>query len=231
SFSAQLETDILISDMSSFKAANPDAVFEDFIRWYSPKDWEDDNDDDVDILGSREDSSKSDWPPNGRLSERMSDIRNSWRKLWNEALPLPASLQKPLLDPTREGEKVLHYLETLPPHQLLEQMVCTAFRVAADTLNRTSFGVSDQLTARIERLYATMGSMLKNMKASRTGSDSDAFDDLGRLAICFEHVEKLILLSASLRRRFPQSPRLAQAIFRDYYNYCLPKMGVSSTSN
>ncbi|GMP56282.1 hypothetical protein CsSME_00020831 [Camellia sinensis var. sinensis] len=31
--------------------------------------------------------------------------------------------------------KVLHYLETLRPHLLLEQMVCTAFRASADTLN------------------------------------------------------------------------------------------------
>lgn len=26
--------------MLAFKAANPDAVFEDFIRWHSPGDWE-----------------------------------------------------------------------------------------------------------------------------------------------------------------------------------------------
>jgi len=28
--------------MSAFKAANPDAVFEDFIRWHSPGDWQND---------------------------------------------------------------------------------------------------------------------------------------------------------------------------------------------
>lgn len=46
------------------------------------------------------------WPPRGKLSERMSEFGNSWRKIWNEAPPLPASEQKPLLDPNREGEKV-----------------------------------------------------------------------------------------------------------------------------
>ena len=30
----------LLLDMSAFKAANPDAIFEDFIRWHSPGDWE-----------------------------------------------------------------------------------------------------------------------------------------------------------------------------------------------
>lgn len=29
----------LLSDMESFKAANPNGKIEDFIRWYSPRDW------------------------------------------------------------------------------------------------------------------------------------------------------------------------------------------------
>lgn len=36
---AQVQGKSLSSDMSAFKAANPSAVLEDFIRWYSPKDW------------------------------------------------------------------------------------------------------------------------------------------------------------------------------------------------
>ena len=31
----------LLSDMESFKAANPGAVLGDFVRWYSPRDWVD----------------------------------------------------------------------------------------------------------------------------------------------------------------------------------------------
>lgn len=90
--------------MSAFKAANPDAVFEDFIRWHSPRDWE--NDDSEGIGVSQTEASEVKWPPRGRLSERMSDPGNSWRKIWNEATPVPASEQKPLFDPNREGEKV-----------------------------------------------------------------------------------------------------------------------------
>ena len=29
----------LLSDMESFKAANPGSVLADFVRWYSPRDW------------------------------------------------------------------------------------------------------------------------------------------------------------------------------------------------
>ncbi|KAK7305454.1 hypothetical protein VNO77_43360 [Canavalia gladiata] len=110
-FSAQLERDILTSDMSAFKAANPDAVFEDFIRWHSPGDWEEG--DDPEGSGSSSSSardikkSKDTWPPRGQLSKRMSEHGNLWRKLWNSAPALSASEQKPLLDPNREGEK--HY--------------------------------------------------------------------------------------------------------------------------
>ncbi|KAK6144697.1 hypothetical protein DH2020_021517 [Rehmannia glutinosa] len=227
SFSGQLEKDILASDMSAFKAANPDAVFEDFIRWHSPRDWE--NDDSEEVGVSQTDAvkvSEVKWPPRGRLSERMSDNGNSWRKIWNEAPPLPASEQKPLLDPNREGEKVvmadvdgsgrseivscsywsahvLHYLETLRPYQLLEQMVCTAFRAAADTLNQTSF-------------------------AHNASINSDDIEDLQRLCATFEHIEKLILLAASLHRKFFNSPHLAQAFFSDCYDYYLPNMGTAS---
>lgn len=93
--------------MSAFKAANPDAVFEDFIRWHSPRDWE--NDDNMEKVVSNTNAvveSTNDWPPRGKLSERMSEHGNLWRKIWNEAFPMPASEQKPLLDPNQEGEKV-----------------------------------------------------------------------------------------------------------------------------
>jgi Rab3 GTPase-activating protein catalytic subunit len=96
--------------MSAFKAANPDAIFEDFIRWHSPGDWEND---DTQKNGStkRMEDSNNDWPPRGRLSRRMSEHGNLWRTIWNDAPALPASEQKPLLDPNREGEKVSFFGE------------------------------------------------------------------------------------------------------------------------
>lgn len=38
--STQMMCTSLLSDMEAFKAANPRGKMEDFIRWYSPKDWE-----------------------------------------------------------------------------------------------------------------------------------------------------------------------------------------------
>ncbi|KAJ4840509.1 hypothetical protein Tsubulata_000446 [Turnera subulata] len=228
-FSAQMEKEILSSDMSAFKAANPNAVFEDFIRWHSPGDWEHDETEESGASGNpTADGLMNDWPPRGRLSQRMSDRGNLWRKIWNDAPGLAAYEQKPLLDPNREGEKILHYLETLRPHQLLEQMVCTAFRASADTLHQTNFGALKQMTTKMEQLYFTMVSALKPLQTSRVSSNSDSIEDLRRLCRIFEHVEKLLTLAASLHRKFIQSPRLSEAIFSDYYNFYLPNMGTGS---
>ncbi|KAL9333758.1 hypothetical protein Peur_073897 [Populus x canadensis] len=229
SFSAQLEKDILSSDMSAFKAANPDSVFEDFIRWHSPGDWE--NDDNKESGASKSPVTKGlkdEWPPRGRLSQRMSEQGNLWRKIWNDTPALPVYEQKPLIDPFREGEKILHYLETLRPHQLLEQMVCTTFRVSADTLNQTNFGGLKQMTTKMEQLYRTMASTLKPLQTNHVSGNSETIEDLRRLCVIFEHIEKLLTLASSLHRTFLQAPRLSETIFTDYYNFYLPRMGTGS---
>ncbi|KAK7276040.1 hypothetical protein RIF29_17171 [Crotalaria pallida] len=216
-FSGQLERDILTSDMSAFKAANPDSIFEDFIRWHSPGDWVEDE---LEV-----EKSKDNWPPRGRLSKRMSESGNLWRNIWNSTPALPASEQKPFLDPNREGEKVLHYLETLKPHQLLEQMVCTAFRAAADTLNQTSYGELKQMMTKMQQLYLTIAPALKPLQVNRLSADSETFEDLRRLCIVFEHVEKLLTTAASLHRKLLRAPRLSREIFSDFYNFYIPRMG------
>ncbi|KAK7321376.1 hypothetical protein VNO77_31967 [Canavalia gladiata] len=222
-FSAQLERDKLASDMSAFKAANPDAIFEDFIRWHSPVDWVED---DLEV-----EMSKDTWPPRGRLSKRMAEDGNLWRNIWNNTPSLPASEQKPLLDPYREGQKVLHYLENLQPHQLLEQMVCTAFRAAADTLFQTSYGELKQMETMMQQLYLTMTPALKPLQVNCKSADSETIGDLRRLCVVFKHVENLLILAASLHRKFLRAPRLAREIFSDFFNFYIPRMGIGLTED
>ncbi|TYH23770.1 hypothetical protein ES288_A03G039500v1 [Gossypium darwinii] len=221
-----LERETLSSDMSAFKAANPGAVFEDFIRWYSPRDWENDESEAKGPSTDLTEGMNVDWPPQGRLSRRMSESGNFWRKIWDEAPILPASEQKPLLDPNREGEKILHYLETMQPHQLLEQMVCSAFRASADTLNQTNYGSLKEMDTKMDQLYLTMASTLRPLQVNLLSNTSDTIEDLQRLCVVFEHVEKLLILAASLHRRFRQVPRISEAIFSNYYNFYLPTMGI-----
>ena len=115
----------VIADMSAFKAANPNAVFEDFIRWHSPGDWESSEPEAAEAsAGSSTEGSKDKWPPHGRLSKRMSDQGNLWRKSWNDAPALQADDQKPLLDPNREGEKVSVFLKSF--NNLLRELGLTS---------------------------------------------------------------------------------------------------------
>ena len=64
---AKLQSAQLLSDMESFKAANPACSLEDFVRWHSPRDWEEGT----------------------GLSGRMKLPGNMWTELWDQvSLPV-----------------------------------------------------------------------------------------------------------------------------------------------
>ncbi|KAI8905845.1 Rab3 GTPase-activating protein catalytic subunit-domain-containing protein [Gorgonomyces haynaldii] len=87
----------LLSDMSSFKAANPGCTLVDFVKWHSPRDY----------IGP------------GVLSPRMMEPGNLWNRLWESADPIPASQQKPIFDPESNALRALDYLEHLDSISLL----------------------------------------------------------------------------------------------------------------
>ena len=60
---ARLQSASLLSDMESFKAANPGCELGDFVRWHSPRDWSEE-------VG---------------LSHRMRCPGNVWAELWDQA--------------------------------------------------------------------------------------------------------------------------------------------------
>ncbi|XP_076245852.1 RAB3 GTPase activating protein subunit 1 isoform X2 [Calliopsis andreniformis] len=121
---ARLMSASLLSDMESFKAANPDALLEDFIRWYSPRDWIEENETD-------------EWgQPTGHLSARMLLPNNPWTATWGSAQPVPAHRQKRLFDDTREAEKTLHYLSSKNIGQVALLLLPTLTHAALYTLSQ-----------------------------------------------------------------------------------------------
>ncbi len=64
---ARLQSAQLLSDMESFKAANPGCCLADFVRWHSPRDWEE----------------------GAGLSSRMRLPNNMWTELWDQVSQLP----------------------------------------------------------------------------------------------------------------------------------------------
>ncbi|XP_020283116.1 rab3 GTPase-activating protein catalytic subunit [Pseudomyrmex gracilis] len=120
---ARMMSASLLSDMESFKAANPGAVLEDFIRWYSPRDWIDEEG--VDEWGQGA----------GHLSARMMIPDNPWSTTWASAQPVPAHRQKRLFDDTREAEKVLHYLCSQRVGQIAQLLLPNLTHAALYTLS------------------------------------------------------------------------------------------------
>ncbi|KAM6963507.1 rab3 GTPase-activating protein catalytic subunit isoform 2-T2 [Tautogolabrus adspersus] len=110
---ARMQSACLLSDMESFKAANPGCVLEDFVRWYSPRDY-------VEEQAEDESGNKV---VKGELSARMKIPGNMWVEAWETARVTPARRQRRLFDDTKEAEKVLHYLAMLKPADVTRHLL------------------------------------------------------------------------------------------------------------
>ncbi|XP_010212834.1 PREDICTED: rab3 GTPase-activating protein catalytic subunit [Tinamus guttatus] len=94
-------------------AANPGCCLEDFVRWYSPRDY----------IEEEVVDEKGNVVIKGELSARMKIPSNMWVEAWETAKPVPARRQKRLFDDTREAEKVLHYLVVQKPADLARHLL------------------------------------------------------------------------------------------------------------
>ncbi|KAM7104173.1 rab3 GTPase-activating protein catalytic subunit isoform 2-T2 [Molossus nigricans] len=110
---ARMQSACLLSDMESFKAANPGCCLEDFVRWYSPRDY----------IEEEVIDEKGNTVLKGELSARMKIPSNMWVEAWETAKPVPARRQRRLFDDTREAEKVLHYLAVQKPADLARHLL------------------------------------------------------------------------------------------------------------
>lgn len=89
---------------------------------------------------------------------------------------MPAAQQRPLFDPRLQGERVLHFLETLPPPALFAQLLALGFSAASQLL--LAAGPAAALPAvqrQLECLVAAAGPELQHGVAAVLGSeDSDS---------------------------------------------------------
>ena len=97
--------DTIVDDIEAFKAANPRASFEDFVRWHSPRDW-----------------SPSEENAKGVLSLRMQG-ENEVRRLYEETMGVPALEQKGLFNAELEGEMALEFMRTASPLTVIQNIV------------------------------------------------------------------------------------------------------------
>ncbi|CAI8596618.1 unnamed protein product [Vicia faba] len=111
----------LLSDMQAFKAANPGCILEDFVRWYSPPDWTE-NEVNTENSYSSDDSSSESLTTRGQLSQRMQKEGNLWHELWITSKPVPAVKQTPLFEEDLAVEGILDAFEDIQPVELFGQL-------------------------------------------------------------------------------------------------------------
>ena len=127
----------------------------------------------------------------GHLSRRMRDAGNLWHELWKSAEPLAADRQKPLFDYTREAEKVLHYLENLPPggflQQILSVLLGTSMAMLDELYVTRQFEVLRDMSAGVHQTLTNVsGGLVFNDTKRRRRASSDA----GRAADEADDVER-----------------------------------------
>ena len=137
-----MQTAQLLSDMQAFKAVNSDCILEDFVRWYSPRDFSDQS----------------------GLSSRMTAEGNIWRTLWDSAEPLSIADQKTLFDPVLKGEKIIHWLEILSLCHAVDHLFPIILYVAYCGIGSSKIG-NEFLFSEVEKEIKRVGSNVVNAKS------------------------------------------------------------------
>ncbi|KAI8600714.1 Rab3 GTPase-activating protein catalytic subunit-domain-containing protein [Dissophora ornata] len=206
---AEMQCAQLISDMSAFKAANLGCVLGDFIRWHSPKDWDNEK---------------------RQMSTRMADSGNFWQELWEKSDPIPANKQTPLFDHRQEAEKALSYLKALSPTQIFVQLLPTIFLLAYDTLvSHPMSSMSPKIARSLQELaqeltdfpWREFGTITAATAATTTinevmhdrvqGQDLDLKPILAK----FREVEITLGKVMALMRKFPEQYHLVERIMNE----------------
>ncbi|KAK4880405.1 hypothetical protein RN001_008551 [Aquatica leii] len=179
---AKMMSASLLSDMESFKAANPGSILEDFIRWYSPRDW-------------IEESELDEWgQKKGYLSSRMLISDNAWIQMWESAKPVPANRQKRLFDDTREAEKVLHFLDS----RTLSQISDMLFSIGSHAAICRLYEECEQVSSVLPTAFKSLQRIIKYVeKISRNGKICDRIggnliQQIAALELCISQAHSLL---------------------------------------
>ncbi|KAF8984584.1 Rab3 GTPase-activating protein catalytic subunit [Entomortierella lignicola] len=182
---AEIQSAQLVSDMSAFKAANAGCILGDFIRWYSPKDW---------------DEQKQE------MSARMADTGNFWQELWEKSEPLSARQQKPLFDHCKEAEKALAYLKSLSSDQVFRSLIPTMFLIVYDSL--ASHPVSS-VSPTVANILRDLAQELTSFPWSNLTIEENGFD-LSTILAKIKEAETVMGRFIALVQKFPEQYSLAE---------------------
>ena len=171
----RLQKKKLVSDMSAFKAANPGAIFQDFINWYgnpgNPLDKYEYGSSSVDVALQ----SKSAEEEAAEAMLILSATRTFWSNCWDESKPLSAREQPALFDAFSTIEILLHWLEAIHPAVLINQILAVnltnaIFVLQSSMPNRTPPIVQNVLSKLKDKTNITLGLLKHDVAKSITMS-------------------------------------------------------------
>ncbi|CAF1582326.1 unnamed protein product [Adineta ricciae] len=169
---AKMQSRSLLSDMESFKAANPLGTMEDFVRWYSPRDW----------VETEEVENDGNIQKRYALSLRMQLPDNLWTEVWQQARPIPVRRQKRLFDDGKEAEKILQKLSSLTPGEVLEQLIPVLLHTVYDRVNKEVYDMEDaNASALVETLYNKSLQIVKGKDERKVKLQQDYVDYLATI--------------------------------------------------
>lgn len=186
---ARMQTACLFSDMEAFKAANPGASLSDFVRWYSPRDW----------VPPLVDQASGRVIEEGHLSHRMQLPGNTWQEVWETARPTPAHRQKRLFDDTKEAEKVLYYLLSLHPAEIVKLLMPVLIHCALAHIIDHAHEGPRSLATFLEQTVTKVASQLRGKEPK--------YKEL--LGLLYE-AEVAVARCVSLRKKFTRDHSLAE---------------------
>ncbi|KAM7283665.1 hypothetical protein ISCGN_000772 [Ixodes scapularis] len=133
------------------QAANPGATLSDFVRWYSPRDW----------IAPVVDPVTGKTLEEGHLSHRMQLPGNTWQEVWSTARAVPAHRQKRLFDDTKEAEKVLYYLLSLRPAEIVKHLMPILIHCALSHIIDNAHNGPRSLTTFLEQAVTKIAAQLR----------------------------------------------------------------------
>lgn len=196
--------------MQAFKAANPGAVLEDFVRWRSLLDGSDASD--------------------GTRHVRDGDFRDGkggacselWLQLWSSTTALPAASQRPLFDPAREAHITLEELDAdVDPGLLLAQLTLGSILELLVALDESPYAkvvpashdLIQSLWDSAVHLLAVDGPVrTPRSEDGLTYGDSVALTAIDEFCIRLADLEALLASVTVLHERLPGQGNLVRAL-------------------
>lgn len=201
----------LKSDMMSFKAANPKAKLCDFIRWFSP----------------------SDWNEQDGLSKRMSRSGNAWEELWNESESIRCKSQITLFDNHAHGSKALCDLRVMTISSILKHCAIIQSEIGIQFLSKhlqckqPKLKIVEELIPKVKHFITSISTKTKllrdnmNMNMNDDDGDGDGDGDIDEMIMKLGCIEWLIVVYISLLLKLPPMIEMGNIINELFRSGCV----------